>query len=107
MKQIIIGVTLLLFFAASSLGGLEEFCATVEADSPTSLWTLDHDFSSENATGRRALKRSQRGKSSFKNFPTADKLARAISLVVWIRDRSFVSHCSKSSVYQQTSVYRI
>jgi hypothetical protein len=107
VKQILIGITLLLFFSSSSLGGLEELSAGFDADSQTSVWTLDGDFSAENALGRRALKRSQRGKSSVKSLPAVDKPTRAISLIVRIRETSFISHYLKSNVYQQINVYRI
>jgi hypothetical protein len=105
VKQII-GITLFLFFSSSSMGSFEELSASFDADSQTSLWTLDSDFSSETAR-RRSLKRSQRSKSSSKSLPAVDKAARAISLVVRIREASFISQSSKSSVYQQINVYRI
>ncbi len=107
VKQIIIGTTLFLFFASSSLGSPEQFSASFGADSQVSIWTLDHDFSSDNARSRRALKRSQRGKSSLKIFPIADKPSQGISLIVRIRETSFIAHFSNSSIYKQTNVYRI
>jgi hypothetical protein len=107
VKQITIGITLFLFFASSSLGSLEQLSASFDADSQASVWTLDNDLSSENARGRRALKRSQRGKSSLKSLPAIDKPARAIFLIVRIRETSFISPLSNSSVYQQINVYRI
>jgi hypothetical protein len=106
VKQITIGITLFLFFLSSSLGSLEQLSARFDADSQTSLWTLDDDFSSENARGRRSLKRSQRGKSSLNSLRGVEKPASAISRIVRMRE-SFISHYSKSSVYQQINVYRI
>jgi hypothetical protein len=107
VKHIIVGITLFLFFSSSSLGSFEQLSAPFDADSQTSLWTLDTDFSCENTSRRRSQKRSQRGKSSLKSLPAVDKPARAISLFVRIREASFIYHSSKSSVYQQISVYRI
>jgi hypothetical protein len=107
VSQIIIGMTLFLFLSSSSLGSFEQFPAPFDADSQTSFWNLDSDFPSENASGRRSLKRTQRGKSSLKSLPAVDKPARAISLFVRKRETSFISHSSKWSVYQQISVYRI
>jgi hypothetical protein len=106
VKQITIGIALLFFFSSSSLGSLQQLSANLDGDSQTSLWALADDFSSENARGRRSLKRSQRGKSTLNSLRALDKPAPAISLIVQIRE-SFISHCSKSSVYQQINVYRI
>ena len=107
MKRITISITFFLFFSSSSLEAVEQLPASFEPDSQTSLWTLDHDFSSENARGRRALKRSQRGKSSLKSLPAVDKRARAISLIVRITETSFVPRSPKLSVHQKVNVYRI
>ena len=107
VKQIVIGVTLFFFFASSFVGSVEELSAGFDADSQTSLWTLDNDSSSENARGRRSMKRSQRGKSSFKSLPAVDKRARAISLIVRITETSFVPRSPKLSVHQKVNVYRI
>ena len=107
MKQIIIGMTLFLFLGSSFLGGLEELAASFVADSQSFLWSLDDDLSSENARGPRSLKRSQRGKSSFKSLPAVDKPARETFLIAWIKETSFLLRSPKSSVYQRINVYRI
>jgi hypothetical protein len=107
VKHITISITLLLFFAVSSLEGLEQLSASLDADSQTSLWALENEFSSENATGRRSVKRSQRGKSSLKSLPAADKAAHALPLIVRMAEASLIPHSSKSRVYQQINVYRI
>jgi hypothetical protein len=106
VKKITTGVSFFFFLWCSSLASLEQLSASIDADSETSLWTLADDFSSENARSRRSLKRSQRGKSSLNSLRAVDKPAPVISLIVQIRE-SFISHCSKSSVYQQINVYRI
>jgi hypothetical protein len=106
VKQITIGISLLLFLSYSSLGSLEQLSTSFGADAQTSFWTLDEGFSSENARGRRFVKRSQRGKSSLNGLRTVDKPAPAISLIVRTRE-SFISHCSSARVYQQINVYRI
>jgi hypothetical protein len=105
VKKITIGLILFLFFS-SSLRSLEQLSARFDADSQTSLWTLDDGFSSENARGRRSLKRSQRGKSSLNSLRGVEKPAPAVSLIVRVRE-SVISHYSRSSVYQQINVYRI
>jgi hypothetical protein len=107
VKQIVIGLTLIFFFASFSLGALEEISANFDADAQTSFWTFGHDFSSENAPGRRSLKRSQRGKSSLKSLAAADKPTRVISVIVPIREPWSFFPFSKSSVYKKLSVYRI
>ena len=107
MKQIGIGVTLFFFFASSFVGNLEELSAGFDVDSHASFWSLENDFSSENATGRRSLKRLKRGKSSLKSLPALEKTARIASTVIPIGEISFIPHSSKSSVYQQINVYRI
>ena len=107
VKQIVIGVTLVFFFASSFGGSFEELSAGFDVDSHASIWTLENDFSAENATGRRSLKRLKRGKSSLKSLPALEKTARVASTITAIGEISFTSHCSKSSVYQQTNVYRI
>jgi hypothetical protein len=107
VKQIVIGVTLFFFFASSFVGSFEELSAGFDVDSQASVWTLENDFSSENATGRRSLKRLKRGKSSLKSLPVLEKIPRVVATVIPIGEISFISHCSKSSVYQQINVYRI
>jgi hypothetical protein len=106
VRQITIGITLFLFFSSSSVKSLEQLSARFDADSQESLWTLNDDLSSENARGRRPLKRPQRVKSSFNSLRGVEKTAPAISLIVRVRE-SLISHYSRSSVYQQISVYRI
>jgi hypothetical protein len=107
VKQIIIGMTLFLFLGSSFLGGLEELSTNFDADSQTFLWTLDDDSSSDNTRGRRGLKRLQRGKSSLKGLRAVDKPARETFLIAWIKETEFLPRSPKSSVYQQTNVYRI
>jgi hypothetical protein len=107
VKQITVGISLLLFLASSSLGSLEQISERLGVGSQSSLWTFDDDFSSDNARGRRSLKRPQRGKSSLKSFPVVDKPALVISPLLRIRETPCLPNFSKSSVYQQTNVYRI
>jgi hypothetical protein len=107
VQHIIIGITLLLFFSSSSLESLEQLSAGFDADAQTSLWPLDNDSSSENARGRRSLKRSPRSKSSLKSLPALNNPTRAISPIVRIQEMTFISHPCKANVYQQTNVYRI
>jgi len=130
VKQITIGITLLFFFASSSLGGLEPLPGDFDFESQAALSTFDGDLSSENraqrrslkrsqrgrpeddsssetAVGRRSVKRSQRGKPSLSGMPVSDKPAHAISLIVPVRETALVPHCAKSNVYQQINVYRI
>jgi hypothetical protein len=91
----------------ASLGGAEQLLAAFDADAHASFIVLDGEFSGENARGRRALKRSPRGKSSLKSLPVFHEPARAIALIVRIRETSSGFRLSKSSVYQQIHVYRI
>ena len=129
VKQITIGITLLLFFASSSLGSLDQSSVNSDAGSQTSLSVSDNDFSPENSVKRRELKRSPRSRSedefasesavfrrSLKrsprskpprsSLPAPDKPARATPLIVRVRV-SFISNSSNSRVYQQINVYRI
>jgi hypothetical protein len=107
VRRITISLTLLIFFSFSSLASVEQLAPSFEGESPTSLWTEEKDFSSDSNRGRRVLKRSQRGKSSLKSLPKVDKPPTRIFLIYRIRQKSFASHFSKSSVYQQINVYRI
>jgi hypothetical protein len=106
VKQITTGITLFLFLASSALGSLEQFPASFGAHSEALLLTLEEDISSDNARGRRALKRSQRGKFSLKNLPLQDKPARVISSRVRTRATSFILYFSKSSISRQLSLTR-
>jgi hypothetical protein len=128
VKQFTIGITLLLFLASSSLGGLEPLPG--DFDAQASLSTFDGDLSPENraqrrslkrsqrgrpeddsssetAAGRRSVKRSQRGKPSLSSVPASGKPAHAISLIAPVGETALVPHCAKSNVYQQINVYRI
>jgi hypothetical protein len=131
VKQFTIGITVLLFLASSSLGGLEPLPVGFDFDTQASLSTFDSelssenhaqrrslkrsqrgrpeddDSSSENATGRRTLKRSPRGKAALKSLPAVEKSVREPSPGVRVREASFILHSSKARVYQQTNVYRI
>jgi hypothetical protein len=107
VKQIVIGLTLFFFLASCSLGALRELSASFDADAQTSLWTFGNDFPSENAPGRRSLKRTQRGKSSLKSLAAVDKPRRVISLILRTGEPWSPFHFSKSSVYKKTNVYRI
>jgi hypothetical protein len=107
VQRIIISITFFLFFLSSSGDAVEQLSASFESGKQTSFWTVDNDFSSENARGSRFLKRLQRGKSSVKSLPSVDKPARETFLVAWVREISLVPHSPKSSVYQQINVYRI
>jgi hypothetical protein len=106
VKQLAIGISLFLFFSSSSLGSLEQLSTSFGADSQTLLWTLDDDFSSKNAPGRRSLKRPQRGKSPLKQL--ARRGQTSVCEVSYRPDEeSFISRYSRSRVYQQINVYRI
>jgi hypothetical protein len=107
VKRLAISITLILFFSSSSLASLETLSAGFDAHSQPSIWAVDHDFSAENARGRRALKRLQTGKSSLKTLPAVGKPARDTFLIAWIKQTSFSLRSPKSSVYQQLNVYRI
>jgi hypothetical protein len=107
VTRIAISLALLIFFSFSSLASVERIAPGFEAESQTSLWTDDKDPSIETNRGRRVLKRYQRGKSSLKSLPKLDKPPSKGFLFGWTRHASFVSHVSKSSVYQQINVYRI
>jgi hypothetical protein len=86
---------------------LEQLSASFDFNSQTSIWTVDNDFFAENARGRRALKRVQTGKSSFKTLPAVDKPARETFLIAWMKETSFSLRSPKLCVYQQINVYRI
>jgi hypothetical protein len=106
VKRLAIGITLFFFFC-SSLASVEALSAGFDVHSQPSIWSFDHDFSTENARGRRAVKRIQTGKSSFKTLPAVDKPARDTFLIAWIKQVSLSPRSPKSGVYQQLNVYRI
>jgi hypothetical protein len=107
VTRITISVALLIFFSFSSLAAVEQLAFSFEAEPHTALWADESESFSEANHGRRVLKRSQRGRSSVKSLPKADKSPAQIFLLGRARPISFASHPFKSSVYQQISVYRI
>jgi hypothetical protein len=102
-----ISFAILIFFSFSSLAAVDQLALSFEGEPHTALWADERDSSSAANHGRRVLKRSQRGRSSVKSLPKVDKSAAQIFFISRIRQISFAPRLSKSSVYQQISVYRI
>jgi hypothetical protein len=108
VKQIILGITALLFLSSSSLRSFEPSSTSTNPDARNSLWSSENDYASESAPARGSFKRSQRGKLFLKSLPIAEKEpAHAISPIVRVTQTSFLSHSSKTRIYQQINVYRI
>ncbi|HKY09014.1 MAG TPA: hypothetical protein VJQ55_12260 [Candidatus Binatia bacterium] len=106
MKKLATCIALCFFFAASSLMSLDQDASVLDADTQTSLWAFDHDFSSDSARGRRALKRSPRVKSPLSSARALDKPVPAMPLGIAV-NQPFISRYPRSTVYQRINVYRI
>jgi hypothetical protein len=115
------------------LASLEPLSVGTDFGAPAFVGSFDDDDSTENGRGRRALKRSQRnksslksaqfgslplswsrtlkrsvrGKSSLKSLPAVDKSAHLYTTLAQVTESSVLSRSAKSGVYQQLNVYRI
>jgi hypothetical protein len=107
MKRLSVGIVLLIFFAASMRDAVADISSLFEADLPASFFAIDHDSASDNARGRRSVKRVQRGKSSLKGLPMVIKPAPESLLRDYVTETSLPPRTFKSTVYQQIHVYRI
>jgi hypothetical protein len=129
VQPVIAAITLLLFFAASSLGsfeaadGFELYAILSLSDSGGDFSTpdlakrrslnrsqrsrSDDEVPSESPLGHRSLKRVKRGKPSLSALAVSGRPPDAVRHLSREKEFSFPSPSSTTRVYQQISVYRI
>jgi len=106
-KNLCLYIALLFFVLSASLGTGEQLSSNFEAESQSSL-SVDQDDPSPGINYVSGLlSRLLRAKSSIKSLPSLNMATQESSLVGWVNDTSFSPPFSKSSVYQQISVYRL
>jgi len=106
-KKLSLYVALVFFALSVSLGTGEQLLSHFEVESQSSLSVDQEDLSPGADYISGLLSRILRAKSSIKALPSLHAPTQEISLVGWINDPSFSPPFSKSSVYQQISVYRL
>ena len=106
-KKLCLYIALIFFVLSTSRGTGEQFSSNFEAESQSSLLVDHQDPSTDVNHVSGLLSRLLRAKSSIKSLPSLNRARQEVSLVGWINDTSFSPPFSKSSVYQQISVYRL
>jgi hypothetical protein len=119
MKRIAIIIGLF-FVASSGFFASVESALDFDTGPQAAISTDDQESSADPTRARRHFKRSSRVKSSPKSLPTVKRphprswarttqrpALREISPMGWMNEAGFTPRVSKSSVFQQTNVYRI